>query len=161
MEPTTENPTSQEAGKSVLGAVMWAEVLRLVIAPRIVGIVRTLPEIENRQQLHRAFCDHNKVRVSYSTFSSWCEDLGIQFRKRIEVNIPGWRDMPKQHPVPAEAPPAVLAQMAQEPELPEERVEWDGPQVRPSAIFSDDGLPNVYPRGVAPPTFLDNKDYAN
>jgi|GEM_PF-2930367 len=155
MEPTTENPTSQEAGKSVLGAVMWAEVLRLVIAPRIVGIVRTLPEIENRQQLHRAFCDHNKVRVSYSTFSSWCEDLGIQFRKRIEVNIPGWRDMPKQHPVPAEAPPAVLAQMVQTPEI-DEPFEWDEVKSKPSEMFTNDGLPNVLPGGLRPPTFIDN-----
>jgi hypothetical protein len=155
MEPTTENPTSQEAGKSVLGAVMWAEVLRLVIAPRIVGIVRTLPEIENRQQLHRAFCDHNKVRVSYSTFSSWCEDLGIQFRKRIEVNIPGWRDMPKQHPVPAETPPAVLAQMAQTPEV-DEPFEWDEVKSKPSEMFTNDGLPNVLPGGLRPPTFIDN-----
>jgi hypothetical protein len=160
MEPTTENPTSQEAGKSVLGAVMWAEVLRLVIAPRIVGIVRTLPEIENRQQLHRAFCDHNKVRVSYSTFSSWCEDLGIQFRKRIEVNIPGWRDMPKQQPVQQTAPPVVLRQMEPEPR-PDEPVQWDTPPNKPSEMFANDGMPNVLPGGMRAPTFLDGNDFAN
>jgi hypothetical protein len=160
MEPTTENPTSQEAGKSVLGAVMWAEVLRLVIAPRIVGIVRTLPEIENRQQLHRAFCDHNKVRVSYSTFSSWCEDLGIQFRKRIEVNIPGWRDMPKQQPVQQTAPPVVLRQMEPEPR-PDEPVQWDNPPNKLSEMFANDGMPNVLPGGMRAPTFLDGNDFAN
>jgi hypothetical protein len=160
MEPTTENPTSQEAGKSVLGAVMWAEVLRLVIAPRIVSIVRTLPEIENRQQLHRAFCDHNKVRVSYSTFSSWCEDLGIQFRKRIEVNIPGWRDMPKQQPVQQTPPPAVLRQMEQEP-LVDEPVQWDAPVNKPSEMFANDGMPNVLPGGIRAPMFLDSQDFAN
>ena len=160
MEQTPENPTSQEAGKSVLGAVMWAEVLRLVIAPRIADIVRQGPDIENRQQLHRAFCDHNTVRVSYSTFSGWCEDLGIQFRKRIEVNIPGWRDMPKTRPAPVEPPPAVLMQMQEEP-LAEEPVHWDSPNTKPSEIFADDNLPNVLPGGMKAPAFLDGNDYAN
>ena len=160
MEQTPENPTSQEAGKSVLGAVMWAEVLRLVIAPRIAEIVRQGPDIENRQQLHRAFCDHNKVRVSYSTFSGWCEDLGIQFRKRIEVNIPGWRDMPKTRPAPAEPPPAVLRQMQQEP-LPDEPVQWDTPANKPSEMFANDGMPNVLPGGMRAPAFLDGNDFAN
>lgn len=160
MEQTPEsNPTSQEAGKSVLGAAMWAEVLRLVIAPRIADIVRQGPDIENRQQLHRAFCDHNKVRVSYSTFSGWCEDLGIQFRKRIEVNIPGWRDMPKTRPAPTEPPPAVLRQMQPEPG-PEEPVQWDAPPSKPSEMFANDGLPNVLPGGLRPPAFLDN-NFAN
>lgn len=161
MEQTPEsNPTSQEAGKSVLGAVMWAEVLRLVVAPRIADIVRQGPDIENRQQLHRAFCDHNKVRVSYSTFSGWCEDLGIQFRKRIEVNIPGWRDMPKTRPAPMEPPPAVLRQMQVEPET-SEPIVWDEPHMKPSQIFANDGLPNILPGGMIAPSFLEGNDFAN
>jgi hypothetical protein len=95
----TNNPTSQEAGKAVLGPVMWMEVLRKVIAPKIATIVTQHGnDIENRQQLHRKFCEDYEVKPSYSTFSGWCEDLGISFKKKIEVHIPGWREMPRPTP---------------------------------------------------------------
>ena len=89
-----EVPTSREAGKSVLGPEMWAEVLQRVIAPRIATTIQANPTIENRHELHRKFCESNCIRVSYSTFSGWCEDLGITFKKRIEVTIPGWKPQP-------------------------------------------------------------------
>lgn len=159
MEQKPDAPTSPEASKSVLGPEMWKDCLKFVIFPRILNVVRNNGDIENRQQLHSKFCETNAVRVSYSTFSSWCEDLGITFKKRIEVQIPGWRDMPRAQPdMP---PPVVLAQQAQEDLLPEEPVVWDEPRRPPSAIFGDDGLPDVLPGGMRAPSFLDNNNYGN
>ena len=160
MEQKHEAPTSQEAGKSVLGPEMWRDCLKLVILPRILQVVRA-GEIENRQQLHSQFCEKYSVRVSYSTFSGWCEDLGITFKKRIEVQIPGWRDMPQPKSMvqPPELPPVVMAQ--QEPDLPDEPVTWDEPQRKPSEIFGADGLPNILPGGLRTPSFLDSNNYGN
>lgn len=169
------NPTSQEATRSVLGPVIWQEVLRAVIAPRIAKIVADKgDEIENRQQLHRAFCDEHGIKPSYSTFSGWCEDLGISFRKRIEVRIPGWREMPRPSadfigPMPAMPPhqtmrlPAmdvVMMPQAEEPVDPDAPVQWDGPSERPM-VDMNDGLPNILPGGFRAPTFVEGGDFAN
>lgn len=179
----TETPTSQEAGRSVLGPVMWQEVLRLVIAPKLAVIVTQHgQDIENRQQLHRKFCDEYGVKLSYSTFSGWCEDLGISFRKRIEVSIPGWKEMPRPSPefigpmpaqpgvstfgrthtvntVPVEMMEGPSIQQPQPAEFPEEPVQWDPPKP-PSEMFAD-GLPDVLPGGMRGPAFLNQSDYAN
>jgi hypothetical protein len=161
------NPTSQEATRSVLGPEMWFETLRLVIAPRIARVVREHPDIENRQQLHRTFCELHSVKMSYSTFSGWCEDLGITFRKRIEVSIPGWKEMPRPSPdfigpMPAtrQAPTPVILQ-DQATETPEEPIQWDQPRVQeidPSML--NDGMPDILPGGMRAPAFFGN-DYAN
>jgi hypothetical protein len=169
------NPTSQEATRSVLGPEMWFETLRLVIAPRIARVVREHPDIENRQQLHRTFCELHSVKMSYSTFSGWCEDLGITFRKRIEVRIPGWKEMPRPTPefvgpMPAQpvrtkrsdyAPQVVPAILQDDEETVDEAkpVVWDEP-VKPSEMFSDN-IPNILPGGMRPPSFLNQSDYAN
>jgi hypothetical protein len=154
----TPNPTSQEANRSVLGPVIWQEVLRMVIAPRIARLVAEKGgEIENRQQLHRAFCDEHGIKPSYSTFSGWCEDLGISFRKRIEVSIPGWRDMPKQRTTRQQFAQPVAQE---EPAGPDEPIEWDGPAQRPM-VESNDGLPNVLPGGFRAPMFVEGGDFAN
>jgi hypothetical protein len=161
------NPTSQEATRSVLGPEMWFETLRLVIAPRIARVVREHPDIENRQQLHRTFCELHSVKMSYSTFSGWCEDLGITFRKRIEVSIPGWKEMPRPSPdfigpMPAtrQAPTPVILQ-DQATETPEEPIQWDQPRVQeidPSML--NDGMPDILPGGMRAPAFFGN-DFAN
>ena len=163
-----EVPTSREAGKSVLGPEMWAEVLQRVIAPRIANTIQANPAIENRHELHRKFCEGNCIRVSYSTFSGWCEDLGITFKKRIEVTIPGWKPQPAPRvPLKAVATTGspvnetIAVQVVNEPELPSEPVTWDEPRPVPSQVFGDDGLPNVLPGGLRGPAFFDNKDYAN
>ena len=170
MEQTPENPTSQEAGKSVLGAVMWAEVLRLVIAPRIADIVRQGPDIENRQQLHRKFCEDYGVKPSYSTFSGWCEDLGISFKKRIEVHIPGWREMPRPSPdfigpMPAVPTPPMRTQVVpvdMQDEEPDAPVQWDTPKQRelPIEMFNDN-MPTILPGGFRAPTFLGDNNFGN
>ena len=161
----TPNPTSQEGTRSVLGPEMWNEVLNKVIAPRIGACVTECPDIENRQQLHKAFCEKNNVRMSYSTFSGWCEDLGISFKKRIEVNIPGW----KAAPVPKPRPQIVQQQIQQEipvpenePELENEPLTWDEP-AKPSEMFNDNmsHIPNILPGGMRPPSFLNQSDYSN
>lgn len=171
------NPTSQEATRSVLGPVIWQEVLRTVIAPRIARIVADKgDEIENRQQLHRAFCDEHGIKPSYSTFSGWCEDLGISFRKRIEVRIPGWREMPRPSPdfvgpMPAMPPhqtmriPAMdVVMMAQEEQQVDVDgpVQWDAPTAREiSPEQFNDGMPDILPGGMKAPSFLGGNDYAN
>ena len=155
------NPTSQEAGKSVLGAEMWMEVLNKVIAPRIAACVTANQDIENRQQLHKAFCHQHSVRMSYSTFSGWCEDLGISFKKRIEVRIPGWKATPVPKPRPQVVEQPVQQEMPeqeQEPE-PQEPLTWDEP-IKPSEMFSDN-LPNILPGGMRAPAFLNQSDYSN
>ena len=160
----TPNPTSQEAGKSVLGAEMWMEVLNKVIAPRIAACVTANQDIENRQQLHKAFCHQHSVRMSYSTFSGWCEDLGISFKKRIEVRIPGWKatPVPKPRPQVVEQP---IQQEIPEPENepePQEPLTWDEP-IKPSEMFSDNlpNIPNILPGGMRAPAFLNQSDYSN
>lgn len=172
----TPNPTSPEAGKSVLGPVMWQEVLRLVIAPKLADIVgKHGANIETRQDLHRMFCEEHGVKPSYSTFSGWCEDLGITFRKRIEVRIPGWKEMPRPTPdfigpMPAQPayrttriPEMEVAMMPSSPEPAEvddaKPVVWDEP-IKPSEMFNDN-LPNILPGGIKPPAFLNQSDYAN
>lgn len=162
----TNSPTSQETGKAVLGPVMWMEVLRLVIAPRLAEIVRERGDgIENRQQLHRTFCDLHGVKPSYSTFSGWCEDLGITFRKRIEVSIPGWREMPRPSPEfvgPMPAGPTSPSRPQQAEAGPEEPVQWDGPPVREMPIEAfNDGMPDILPGGFRAPSFFGSSDFAN
>lgn len=152
-----EVPTSREAGKSVLGPEMWAEVLQRVIAPRIATTIQDNPTIENRHELHRKFCEINSLRISYSTFSGWCEDLGITFKKRIEVTIPGWKPQPA--PRPQSKPVPVI--IRDEPEPVNEPVQWDTPKPPPSQMFGDDGLPNILPGGMRGPAFIDTQDYAN
>lgn len=157
----TNNPTSQEAGKSVLGAEMWMEVLNKVIAPRIAACVTANQDIENRQQLHKAFCHQHSVRMSYSTFSGWCEDLGISFKKRIEVRIPGWKATPVPKPRPQVVEQPVQQEIPEpenEPE-PQEPLTWDEP-IKPSEMFSDN-LPNILPGGMRAPAFLNQSDYSN
>ena len=172
------NPTSQEATRSVLGPVIWQEVLRAVIAPRIAKIVADKgDEIENRQQLHRAFCDEHGIKPSYSTFSGWCEDLGISFRKRIEVRIPGWREMPRPSadfvgPMPAAtthqtmrlpAMDVVMMPQAEEPVDPDAPVMWDNQptarEINPEHF--NDNMPTILPGGLRAPTFIGESDFAN
>lgn len=166
----TPNPTSPEAGKSVLGPVMWQEVLRLVIAPKLAELVgKHGADIETRQDLHRMFCGEHGVKPSYSTFSGWCEDLGITFRKRIEVNIPGWKSLPPPYPgfigpMPARPLPGMetpgSVQQEEQP-APDAPVEWDQPRVQqidPSLL--NDGMPDILPGGMRAPAFFGN-DFAN
>lgn len=169
----TSNPTSQEAGRSVLGPVLWQEVLRAVIAPKLAAIVRKHgAEIENRQHLHRTFCEEWNIKPSYSTFSGWCEDLGISFRKRIEVSIPGWKEMPRPSPDfvgPMPAQPGISSfriptsptSMAEEQPAADEPVVWDTPIVREIDPTNLDGMPDILPGGMRAPTFIGGNDFAN
>ena len=152
-----ENPTSPEAGRSVLGPAMWQEVLRLVIAPKLAALVAEHgDEIENRQDLHRMFCTAHGVKPSYSTFSGWCEDLGITFRKRIEVRIPGWKEMPR----PAQPMRVQIQPVEVEPE-PDAPVAWDQPQTQTNVGGDGLDIPEVLPGGMRPPAFLNQSDFAN
>jgi hypothetical protein len=165
-QPEEKSPTSRESGKSVLGPEMWSEVLQRVIAPRIASAIRLDPPIENRHELHKRFCELNSVRISYSTFSGWCEDLGITFRKRIEVTIPGWKPVSQPVKIPLRAvsetgpenSPTIEVSVSPEPDVP---IRWDPPKPPPSRMFSNDGLPDVLPGGMRGPAFLDSNDYAN
>jgi len=167
----TANPTSPEAGKSVLGPAMWLEVLRKVIAPKIATIVTQHGnDIENRQQLHRKFCEDYGVKPSYSTFSGWCEDLGISFKKRIEVHIPGWREMPRPSPDFIGPMPAAPTQPMQHQilpvdvrdEEPDAPVQWDTPKQREIPIEAfNDNMPTVLPGGFRAPTFIGDNNFGN
>lgn len=167
----TANPTSPEAGKSVLGPAMWLEVLRKVIAPKIATIVTQHGnDIENRQQLHRKFCEDYGVKPSYSTFSGWCEDLGISFKKRIEVHIPGWREMPRPSPDFIGTMPAAPTQPMQHQilpvdvrdEEPDAPVQWDTPKQREIPIEAfNDNMPTVLPGGFRAPTFIGDNNFGN
>jgi hypothetical protein len=159
----TPNPTSQEAGKSVLGPVIWQEVLRKVIAPKVAVIVTQYGnDIENRQQLHRKFCEEYGIRPSYSTFSSWCEDLGISFRKKIEVHIPGWKEMPRPNAEFIGPMPVAVAPVVQQDEDPDAPVQWDTAPVReiPLEAFNDN-MPTILPGGFRAPTFLGDNNFGN
>jgi hypothetical protein len=139
---------------------MWQEVLRLVIAPKLAVIVtRHGNDIENRQQLHRKFCEEYGVKPSYSTFSGWCEDLGISFRKRIEVSIPGWKEMPSVQPTWSDKP-MVVPVILQEEDA-EAPVTWDSPQTEQAPAADPFNIPEVLPGGMRPPAFLNQSDFAN
>lgn len=162
---THESPASLEGNKSVLGPILWLETLQLVIAPRIAALVfKAGGEIETRSDLHKRFCEEHELRISYSTFSSWCEDLGISFKKRIEVNIPGWKAMPKTTPdfvgpMPA-APTPHQQEVIRDPETETlEPVEWDEPPALPPNVFTD-GMPDILPGGMRAPSFFSN-DFGN
>jgi len=164
MEETT-NPTSQEGTRAVLGPVMWMETLRAVIAPRIADLVSGDHGIETRQQLHQKFCEEHEVRMSYSTFAGWCEDLGVTFQKRIEVRIPGWKSMPRPDgfigPMPAQG--ATRTARVEEPVDPDAPVQWDmapRPQEIPIEAFNDN-MPTILPGGLRAPMFLGGNDFAN
>ena len=168
------NPTSQEAGRSVLGPVLWQEVLRKVIAPKIAVIVTQHgSDIENRQQLHRKFCEDYGIKPSYSTFSGWCEDLGISFRKKIEVHIPGWREMPRPSPDFIGPMPAAPTQPMQhqivpvdmqdeEAVDPEAPIQWDAPKKPDLPIeMLNDNMPTILPGGFRAPMFLGDNNFGN
>jgi hypothetical protein len=156
---TPESPASLEGNKSVLGPILWLETLRLVIAPRIAALVfKAGGEIETRSDLHKRFCEEHELRISYSTFSSWCEDLGISFKKRIEVNIPGWKSMPK--PTTDSASTPHQQEVIRDPEIESlEPVVWDEPVVLPPNVFTD-GMPDILPGGMRAPSFFSN-DFGN
>ena len=164
MEEMT-NPTSQEGTRAVLGPVMWMETLRAVIAPRIADLVSGDHGIETRQQLHQKFCEEHEVRMSYSTFAGWCEDLGVTFQKRIEVRIPGWKAMPRPDGFigPMQAQGATRIARVEEPVDPDAPVQWDmapRPHEIPIEAFNDN-MPTILPGGLRAPMFLGGNDFAN
>ncbi len=171
MEETT-NPTSQEGTRAVLGPVMWMETLRAVIAPRIADLVSGDHGIETRQQLHQKFCEEHEVRMSYSTFAGWCEDLGVTFQKRIEVRIPGWKAMPRPDgfigPMQAQGATRTTredfrAEQMEEPVDPDAPVQWDmTPRQHEIPIEAfNDNMPTILPGGLRAPAFLGGNDFAN
>jgi hypothetical protein len=144
---------------------MWMETLRAVIAPRIADLVSGDHGIETRQQLHQKFCEEHEVRMSYSTFAGWCEDLGVTFQKRIEVRIPGWKAMPRPDgfigPMPAQG--VTRTARVEEPVDPDAPVQWDTaprPQEIPIEAFNDN-TPIILPGGLRAPVFIENRDFAN
>jgi hypothetical protein len=151
---------------------MWMETLRAVIAPRIADLVSGDHGIETRQQLHQKFCEEHEVRMSYSTFAGWCEDLGVTFQKRIEVRIPGWKAMPRPEGFigPMQAQPAARTTRADYRADPageqvdiDAPVEWDAavpPLQIPVEAFNDN-TPIILPGGLRAPVFIESRDFAN
>jgi hypothetical protein len=60
-------------------------VLQQIIKPALAELIRTDPEITNKSTLHTAFKKSTQSTVSFSTFNTWLEALGISFRKVVQI----------------------------------------------------------------------------
>jgi hypothetical protein len=70
--------------RSEFGSLM-TQILTEVVRPYLAGLLRSETEITNKSTLHAAFKKATGSTVSFSTFSTWLEALGISFRKTVHI----------------------------------------------------------------------------
>lgn len=76
--------------RTEFGSLM-TQVLTEIVRPYLAGLIRGDDTITNKSTLHVAFKKATGATVSFSTFNSWLDMLGISFRKTVQVdglNIP-------------------------------------------------------------------------
>lgn len=125
---TTDPYPPSKLQRSEFGTLLMP-VLQQIIKPALAELIRTDPEITNKSTLHTAFKKSTQSTVSFSTFNTWLEALGISFRKvvRIEGINTG--------PVPAPGGGA-----GPRPDAGEQEVKFDNEEqfdFRPSRGFGD------------------------
>lgn len=125
---TTDPYPPSKLQRSEFGTLLMP-VLQQIIKPALADLIRNDPEITNKSTLHTAFKKSTQSTVSFSTFNTWLEALGISFRKvvRIEGINTG--------PVPAPGGGA-----GPRPDAGEQEVKFDNEEqldFRPSRGFGD------------------------
>ena len=81
---TTDPYPPSKLQRSEFGTLLMP-VLQQIIKPALADLIRTDPEITNKSTLHTAFKKSTQSTVSFSTFNTWLEALGISFRKVVQI----------------------------------------------------------------------------
>lgn len=81
---TTDPYPPSKLQRSEFGSLL-IPVLQQIIKPALADLIRTDPEITNKSTLHAAFKKSTQSTVSFSTFNTWLEVLGISFRKVVQI----------------------------------------------------------------------------
>ena len=81
---TTDPYPPSKLQRSEFGNLLTS-VLQQIIKPALAELIRTDPEITNKSTLHTAFKKSTQSTVSFSTFNTWLEALGISFRKVVQI----------------------------------------------------------------------------
>jgi hypothetical protein len=81
---TTDPYPPSKLQRSEFGTLLTS-VLQQIIKPALAELIRTDPEITNKSTLHTAFKKSTQSTVSFSTFNTWLEALGISFRKVVQI----------------------------------------------------------------------------
>lgn len=125
---TTDPYPPSKLQRSEFGTLLMP-VLQQIIKPALADLIRTDPEITNKSTLHAAFKKSTQSTVSFSTFNTWLEALGISFRKVVQIE--GITTNPVPAPGGAEGP---------RPDAGEQEVKFDNEEpfdFRPSRGFGD------------------------
>lgn len=125
---TTDPYPPSKLQRSEFGTLLMP-VLQQIIKPALAELIRTDPEITNKSTLHTAFKKSTQSTVSFSTFNTWLEALGISFRK--VVRIEGINTGPVPAPGGGSGP---------RPDAGEQEVKFDNEEqfdFRPSRGFGD------------------------
>jgi len=64
------------------------QILKLVLAPKLVTVLSTNPEILNERDFRKAFNKSFKTRVTAIAFSRWLKALGVSHQVRQSFHIP-------------------------------------------------------------------------
>jgi hypothetical protein len=113
--------------KSEFGTLL-PDVLHRIVKPQLSELINLDTSITNKSTLHAAFKKATQSTVSFSTFNTWLEMLGIAFRKTIQID----------GLVPAPTPGG--AGVGPRPDVGEEDVKFDNEETfdfRPSRGFGD------------------------
>jgi hypothetical protein len=81
---TTDPYPPSKLQRSEFGTLL-TDVLQQIIKPALADLIHTDPEITNKSTLHTAFKKSTQSTVSFSTFNTWLEALGISFRKVVQI----------------------------------------------------------------------------
>lgn len=125
---TTDPYPPSKLQRSEFGTLLMP-VLQQIIKPALAELIRTDPEITNKSTLHTAFKKSTQSTVSFSTFTTWLDVLGISFRKVVQIE--GITSIHAPAPGGAVRPP---------PDAGEQEVKFDNEEqfdFRPSRGFGD------------------------
>lgn len=125
---TTDPYPPSKLQRSEFGTLLMP-VLQQIIKPALAELIRTDAEITNKSTLHTAFKKSTQSTVSFSTFNTWLEALGISFRKVVQI------EGITTSPVPAPGGGA-----GPRPDAGEQEVKFDNEEqfdFRPSRGFGD------------------------
>lgn len=81
---TTDPYPPSKLQRSEFGSLL-INVLDQIIKPSLAELIRTDPEITNKSTLHAAFKKSTGSTVSFATFNTWLDALGISFRKVVQI----------------------------------------------------------------------------
>lgn len=81
---TTDPYPPSKLQRSEFGTLLMP-MLQQIIKPALAELIRTDDEITNKSTLHTAFKKSTQSTVSFSTFTTWLDVLGISFRKVVQI----------------------------------------------------------------------------